>query len=144
MYPSTGFLRFGVPWLLVCALVVAYRGERPRRIPLAAAYALLGIASIWSLETALYAIATFAATALAVACMRPAGERLRSLLTQFGAGAAAILIAVGGLTAVTLAGRGEPPHVGGYMACEMSGQAFGSRGGGSAGRVEDLNLKVVG
>ena len=44
-YPSTGFLRFGIPWLLVCALVVAYRGERPARTPTLAAYALVGVAA---------------------------------------------------------------------------------------------------
>ena len=44
-FPSTGFLRFGVPWLLVCALVLAYRRDRPARVPLLIAYALVGVGS---------------------------------------------------------------------------------------------------
>ena len=53
-YPSVGFLRFGITWLLVLALVMAYRNERVARRPLIVAYVLLGLASTWSFEAAFY------------------------------------------------------------------------------------------
>ena len=80
-YPSTGFLRFGIPWLLVCALVVAYRRDRPARAPLLAAYALVGVAAVWSFETAFYTGATFAVTVVVVAWTRPDGQRVRCAAT---------------------------------------------------------------
>ncbi len=114
-YPSTGFLRFGVPWLLVCALVIAYRRERPARGPLLAAYALVGVSAVWSLETAFYTVATFAVTVFAVAWTGPPGWRLRSALAQLGAAAAAVLVAVAALVAATEIGRGAAPRPGGYL-----------------------------
>ena len=70
-YPSTGFLRFGIPWLLVAALVVAYRRDRPARTPLLVAYALVGVACVWSFETAFYTVATFVVTVVAAAWTAP-------------------------------------------------------------------------
>ena len=58
-YPSTGFLRFGVPWLLGArssSPTAASAGPRP----LLAAYALVGVPAVWSLETAFYTVVTFA------------------------------------------------------------------------------------
>jgi hypothetical protein len=114
-YPSTGFLRFGIPWLLVCALVVAHRGERPGRAPTLVAYALVGVAAIWSFETAFYTGATFAVTVVAVAWTLPRGARLRAAATSLGAGAGAALVAVAALVTVTAAGRGRAPDIGGYL-----------------------------
>ncbi|MDX6561548.1 MAG: hypothetical protein QOD65_1362 [Gaiellales bacterium] len=114
-YPSTGFLRFGIPWLLVCALVLAYRRERPARAPLVAAYALVGVAAIWSFETAFYTGATFAVTVVAAAWTRPRGRRLRCAAAHLGAGALAAAVAIAGLVAATELGRGQGPHIGGYL-----------------------------
>ncbi len=114
-YPSTGFLRFGIPWLLVCALVVAHRGERPARTPTLVAYALVGVAAIWSFETAFYTGATFAVTVVAAAWTLPAGQRLRCAATHLGLGAAAAVVAIAGLVAATAAGRGRAPDIGGYL-----------------------------
>ncbi|HEY3613193.1 MAG TPA: hypothetical protein VGK92_05780 [Gaiellales bacterium] len=114
-YPSTGFLRFGVPWLLVCALVVAHRRERPARGPLVVAYALVGVSAVWSFETAFYTVATFAVTVVAVAWTGPPGWRLRAALAQLGAAAAAVAIAVAGLAAATELGRGAAPRPSGYL-----------------------------
>src|SRR3954471_22209582 len=108
-YPSTGFLRFGVPWLLVCALVVAHRGERPARAPMLVAYALVGVAAIWSFETAFYTGATFAVTVVAAAWTRPSGQRLRCAAGHLGLGAAAAAVAVACLVVATAAGRGRAP-----------------------------------
>ena len=114
-YPSTGFLRFGIPWLLVCALVVAYRRDRPARGPLLGAYALVGAAAVWSFETAFYTIAIFAVTAVAAAWTHPDGRRLRAAATQLGAGAVAVLTAIAALVAATEIGRGRAPAIGGYL-----------------------------
>ena len=114
-YPSTGFLRFGIPWLLVCALVVAHRGERRARTPTLVAYALVGVAAIWSFETAFYTGATFAVTVVAAAWTLPAGQRMRCAATHLGLGAAAAVVAIAGLVAATAAGRGRAPDIGGYL-----------------------------
>jgi hypothetical protein len=113
--PSTGFLRFGLPWLVVCALVVAYRRDRPSRLPLLIAYALVGIACIWSFEAAFYSVITFAATVIAVAWTGPAGTRLRCACVHLGAGAVSALIAVTAFVAATEIGRGELPRPSGYI-----------------------------
>ncbi len=114
-YPSTGFLRFGVPWLLVCALVLAYRREKPARVPLACAYALVAAAAIWSFETAFYTFATFAAAVIAAAWTLPDGRRLRSATAQLAAGAASAALAVAAFVTATELGRGRPPDLGGYL-----------------------------
>jgi hypothetical protein len=115
-YPSTGFLRFGVPWLLVCALVLAYRREQPARVPLGCAYALVGLAAIWSFETAFYTVATYAAAAVAAAWTQPEGRRLRSAGAQLAAGAAAALLAIATFVTATELWRGRAPDLGGYVA----------------------------
>jgi hypothetical protein len=114
-YPSTGFLRFGIPWLLVCALVAAYRGDRPARVPLLMAYVLVGVAAVWSFETAFYSFATFAVTVIAAARTFPRGQRLRRAATDLGAGAAAVAIAIAVLITATEIGRGRAPEIGGYL-----------------------------
>ena len=113
--PSTGFLRFGLPWLIVCALVVAYRRDRPSRLPLLIAWALVGTACIWSFESAFYSVVTFAATAIAVASTGPPGTRLRCACAHLGAAAVAVITAVSALVAATEIGRGELPQPGGYV-----------------------------
>lgn len=114
-YPSTGFLRFGIPWLLVCALVVAYRRDRPARKPLVIAYALVGVAVVWSVETALYTVATFIVTVVALAWTRMDGTRARYAGAHLGAGAGAAALAMAILVAATEVGRGTAPHIGGYL-----------------------------
>jgi hypothetical protein len=114
-YPSTGFLRFGIPWLLVCALVIAYRRDRPALAPLLAAYALVGLAAVWSFETAFYTCATFAVTVVAAAWTRPAGERVRCAANHLAAGAAAVAGAIAVLVTATVVGRGRAPDVSGYL-----------------------------
>ena len=114
-YPSTGFLRFGIPWLLVAVLVMAYRRDRPARTPLVIAYALVGVASVWSFETAFYTGATFVVSVVAAASTRPEGTRLRSAAAHLGAGAAAVVLAIAGLVAATEIGRGRAPDVAGYV-----------------------------
>ena len=114
-YPSTGFLRFGIPWLLVCALVVAYRHDRPARAPLLVAYLLVGVAAVWSFETAFYAGATFAVAVIAAASTRPGGRRARCAAAHLCAGAAAAILSITVLVTATELGRGRLPEIGGYL-----------------------------
>ncbi|MBA3422798.1 MAG: hypothetical protein H0U12_13085 [Thermoleophilaceae bacterium] len=60
-YPSIGALRFGIPWLIVALAVLSARWQRHRAPLRVAAAALVGIASVWSFETFVYASAVFAA-----------------------------------------------------------------------------------
>ena len=115
-YPSTGFLRFGIPWLLVCALVIAHRGERPGRVPMLAAYALVGVAAIWSFETAFSTGSTFAVTVVAVCLDAPARRapaRGRACLSAPAPPRRSSPSRA--LVTVTAAGRGRAPDVGGYL-----------------------------
>ncbi|MDP9258839.1 MAG: hypothetical protein M3Q31_20140 [Actinomycetota bacterium] len=114
-YPSTGFLRFGIPWLLVCALAVAFRRDWPERAPLVVAYLLVGVAAVWSFETAFYTVATFAVSVIAAALTRPDGRRLRCAAAHLGAGAAAAIAAIALLVTATEIGRGRLPQIGGYL-----------------------------
>lgn len=69
-FPSTGALRFGLPWLVV-TLAVAWARWPSGRGPLrGAALALVGIASVWSVETFVYTGATFAGVAAFEAAAR--------------------------------------------------------------------------
>ena len=95
--------------------MLAYRRERPARAPLLAAYALVGVAAVWSFETAFYTGATFAVTVVAAAWTGPDGTRVRTAATHLGAGAAAAVVAIAGLVAATRIGRGSAPDVGGYV-----------------------------
>jgi hypothetical protein len=114
-FPSTGFLRFGVPWLLVCALVVAYRRERPALLPLLLAYATVGVAAVWSFETAFYTCATFVVSVLAIAATREDGRHVRCALAHLGAGMLAVILALATLVTATVAGSGSAPRIGGYL-----------------------------
>lgn len=114
-YPSTGFLRFGIPWLLVCALVLAHRRDRPALAPLLIAYALVGVSAVWSFETAFYTGATFAVTVVAAAWTRGDGRRVRCAAAQLGAGAAAAGLAIAALVTATELGRGRAPNPSGYL-----------------------------
>ena len=110
--PSTGFLRFGMTWLLLLALVIAYRSDRLRWRPMAVACVLLGISSIWSFESAFYSIGTFSVTILAVAW---SNRRLQDAWLPLAAGAATIILSMFLFVTMTALGRGELANLGGYL-----------------------------
>lgn len=111
-FPSTGFLRFGPTWLMVLALVLAYRFDRLRWRPMAVACLLLGVSSIWSFEAAFYSTGTFTVTVLAVAW---SNRRLRDAWPPLAAGAVAIFASMFLFVAMTALGRGELANPGGYL-----------------------------
>ena len=58
-YPSIGPLRFGIPWLIVLFVLLAASRARFRRTCEVAALCTLGVATVWSFETMIYAIGTY-------------------------------------------------------------------------------------
>jgi hypothetical protein len=113
--PQSGPLRFGLPMLLILASVAEARFSRHRRAADAAQLTVLGLASIWALETFAYTVATFAAIACFQAWARPGPGRLRWLARR---GALAIVACVAAnvtLAALTLAFAGQLPDYGQYF-----------------------------
>ncbi len=77
-FPSTGGLRFGLAWLVAALAVLWTRWPRRRRSLQAAAMALVGIASVWSVETFAVVSATFLGVAAFEAAALEPGRRARS------------------------------------------------------------------
>ena len=116
MLPQEGPLRFGLPMGVILAAVVAAARPGRARLAHAAAAALVGVSAIWSLEAFAATAAVFAAVACVEAGLRAPGERMpllgRRAMQGLGAIAAAHLL----FTAATLAGTGELPGWGQYLA----------------------------
>jgi len=92
-YPSTGGLRFGIPWLIVVvATLAARRPQRPWAM-WAAAIVLVACASVWSFETFAYAGATYAAAVAFEAGARQRGRRLRMFATAIATALGACVVA---------------------------------------------------
>jgi hypothetical protein len=114
--PQEGPLRFGLPMALILATVAGAGWTRRPRVGRAAALGVLALSSIWSLE----AFAATAAVLVALACFEayllPRGTRLRWLGRQAALAAAACVCAHVLLAAATLAGTGQLPEWGQYLA----------------------------
>ena len=91
-FPSSGSCASASPGCS-CARSSWRTAATGRRGPLLAAYALVGIAAVWSFETAFYTLARSPSCVVAVASLEPPRERMRHALRQLGAGAAAALLA---------------------------------------------------
>jgi len=78
-FPSTGALRYGIPWLIVAVALLAARRPHRRRSLWAAIIALVACASVWSFETFVYAGATYAALVALEAATRERGARINVL-----------------------------------------------------------------
>src|SRR5829696_3490733 len=114
--PQSGPLRFGMPMAVVLAAVAGARFPRHARLTALAAAAIVGLASVWSLETFAYSAVVFAAVAAAQAWLAPPPGRLRQLIGQALAAAAACVLAQAVFTSATLAAAGELPAWGEYLA----------------------------
>lgn len=114
--PQQGPLRFGLPLALILATLAGLRW--PRRVGLARATALtvLGVSAVWALEAFAYTAATYAVMTAVQVWLLPVGGRLGAVrrhgLLALGAIVSAHLV----LLAATLAGTGELPHWGQYVA----------------------------
>lgn len=91
-FPSTGGLRYGIPWLIVAAVLLAARRPDRRRAMWGAAIVLVGCSSVWSFETFAYAGAAYTAAAAFEAGTRER-RRLRTFVAYIAASLAACVVA---------------------------------------------------
>ena len=77
--PQDAALRFGLPMVVLLAVVAGERWPRLRRFAECAALLVVGCPSIWSLEGFVYTARTFAAMACLQAWLKAPGGRLRWL-----------------------------------------------------------------
>jgi hypothetical protein len=111
-YPSTGPLRFGLPYVVVLAMVLAARRDRPTTLH-AVAIATVALSAIWSFEAFVYTGATFLAACGMDVIARQG--RLRRFL-QMVAAALAGCIAVHAIFAIATKVRsGSWPDWAGYL-----------------------------
>ncbi len=117
-FPSTGVLRFGIPWLAVLSTVAAggCTGHRQKGLR-GCTLILVATAAAWSAETCMYTSGCACAMALLEASSldAPRAARLRSALRRLlvVAGSAAVGILV--LTGVLLVSSGQMPDWGPYI-----------------------------
>jgi len=116
-FPSTGVLRFGLPWLVVLWAVAAARAPRHRRLFDALGLLTVVVAAIWSSETGVFCLGTAGALACLGAALAHGSARQR---IRKGAGRVLLLVALwaGSLltfTLVTRAATGVWPDWGGYL-----------------------------
>ena len=116
-FPSTGGLRYLLPYLLIAAVLVSERAGVRRRSLRLLAPAVLALASLWSIETFFYCLAAFAGTAAFRAAA--AGGGPRALLRHVGREAAPAALAVAAaqmlFAILTRAGAGAWPDWSGYL-----------------------------
>ena len=109
-----GPLRFGLPLALILALAIAARWPRHRRTARAAAFAILGLSSVWSIEMFAYTAGTLAVMLAADAYLLPR-MRLRWFAKQAALGAVVCLGAHLLFGAVTLIATGALPDWSQYL-----------------------------
>jgi hypothetical protein len=113
--PQHGPLRFGLPMVLILAAVAEARWPRRSGAARTTQFAVVGVASIWSLEAFAYALFTYAALACFQAWMRPGPGRLGWLAGRAARVVAACVAAQLIFVAATLAFAGEFPDYGWYV-----------------------------
>jgi hypothetical protein len=101
-FPSTGGLRYGIPWLVVLATLLAARRPRRRRELWIAAGVLVAIASVWSFETFAYASATFTTAAVFDAASAPGGRRWIAIVARRILAVAALSVVLWALLALAV------------------------------------------
>lgn len=126
--PEEGPLRFGLPIIVIVALVGAGAWPRGRRAARIVALVAVGIGAVWAVEAFAYTTFTYLAMVSLEGCLRPAGRRLRWALTQVGLAVAACLAAHIVLALATLAGTGHLPDWSQYLAY-VHGLLLGGREG---------------
>lgn len=106
-YPSTGPLRFGLPYVIVALAVLATRFPSRARALRWAQLVTVGAAAVWSFETFVYTIATV--TAISLVERLASDERpLRGILRDVGQCLAAAVVGVAGLTVLVAIFAGSP------------------------------------
>lgn len=93
-FPSNGGLRFGVPWLIIAAAVMAARApDRRRALWRGVTIALVACTAIWSFETFAYAGAVVTAIVAFEAATGAPGRRLRAFVRSLATVLAACVLA---------------------------------------------------
>lgn len=116
-FPSTGVLRFGLPWLIVLCSLVEAKTTRHQRLCKRLVLATVALATVWSGEAALYCLGTAGALACLRAAVDGTGARER---IRLAAQDIRVLIAVSAcsvvvFTAVTWVASGSFPDWPGYL-----------------------------
>lgn len=116
-FPSTGVLRFGLPWLVILCSLASARTATHRRLLDALVFATVAVAAVWSGETGVYCLGTAVALACLDAAVADAGGRER---VHMAARRIALLLATSAcaLLAFTLLTRvlaGAWPNWGAYL-----------------------------
>jgi hypothetical protein len=114
--PQQGPLRFGLPMAAILALVAGARWLRHERSGRLAAFAVLGVSSIWALEALAYTAVTVAAMLALQASLMSAGVRRRWLVRQIVLAGCVCVCAHLALAGATLAATGKLPDWGEYLA----------------------------
>jgi hypothetical protein len=126
--PEEGPLRFGLPIIVIVALVAGAARPRSRRAAQALALVAVGIGSVWAIEAFAYTTFTYLIMVALEGRLRSAGKRLRWTLAQVGLAVAACVTAHIVLALATLAGSGHLPRWSQYLAY-VHGLLLGGREG---------------
>jgi len=116
-FPSTGVLRFGLPWLLILCSLAAARTTRRRRLFDGLTFAIVAVAAIWSGETCGYCLGTACALACFNAAIADGSVRdrirrgTRNVALLVGVAASSVLA----FTLVMRLATGVWPDWGGYL-----------------------------
>ncbi len=105
-YPSAGPIRFGLPYLIVLAAVLAARYPSRRGVCMAGGLAVVATGAVWSLETFIYCAATYGCVVLVEALAAGPGVIRRVVRgAALGATVSAAAIAIFSLVTLALDGR---------------------------------------
>lgn len=113
--PQHGPLRFGLPMVLILAVVAEGRWPSRSGAARTAQFVVIGLASIWSLEAFAYTVFTYAALVCFQAWTRGAPGRLGWLARRAAWAVAACAVAHLVFVAATLVFTGELPDYGWYV-----------------------------
>jgi hypothetical protein len=116
-FPSTGVLRFGLPWLVILWSLASARTARHKRLFDVLVLTTVAVAAVWSGETGVYCLGT----AGAIACLDTVisevsgRERLRIAARRIAQLVAASLFGLLAFTLLTRAAAGAWPDWGAYL-----------------------------
>jgi hypothetical protein len=116
-FPSTGVLRFGLPWLVILFSLASARTVTRKRLFNALVFAVVAVAAVWSGETGVYCLGT----AVALACLdaaagdTPARERVRLAGRRIAQLLATSVCALLMFSLLTRIFAGAWPNWGGYL-----------------------------
>lgn len=116
-FPSTGVLRFGLPWLVILLALAPARMPARKRLFDASLFAVIGVSAVWSGETGVYCLGTALALTVVDAATADAYAHVRIRMavrrgTQLIATSAAALLT---FTLLTRVCTGAWPDWGGYL-----------------------------